>query len=288
MEPIFKCIEDSIDTPDYKITVDDSINEDLRRRDVEIGISNNKYDPTLTRKIFDELEGDFEARTRKIAKIYGLEDEVEQYLINNGPYRSHNDLDSIMQRAFCSKVEGDKSLEILVEDKRYNKEISGLNVTYELIKTAVKYLGKSIVYGGLPAEIQKKLAGENIKDPIYYTRIHSSIEFLIGTSIAIYSVIGIDHINGTIFRGIPSILFGGINFLRFISTFEENSEPIGSTIITPLYYLINGVKTMHQNKRKELESGLRIETRIEEIQQLPSPTEEQVSVLIEDERIKTK
>ena len=45
---------------------------------------------------------------------------------------------------------------------------------------------------------------------------------------------------------------------------------------------------MYQNKRKELESGLRIETIIEEIQQLPSPTEEQVSVLIGDERIKTK
>lgn len=250
------------------LRIDRSIDEKPAKpiEDTKIEAAEIKYDSAFARKIFDELEGDFETRTKKLAKIYGLEDEVEQHLVNFGPYRSHNDLDSIMKRAFCSKMD---SLEVFVEDKKHIQEISRLRVTYELIKDTVKYGLKAILYGALLPSMQKKLAEKDNDNPLYYTRINSMMEMMVGISGFSYALI--DYTKDG--QSITNTSFYGASLLIFMSGFLRSltSDLAGSPLVTSFYYLINGLKDIYSSKRKKLGQKIRIEPRIEETKQLPSP-----------------
>ena len=287
----------------------DSRYEDLRKRqpmdtlgkiETEIIKTDNriKYDSTLTRKIFDELDGDFEARTRKIAKIYGLEDEVEQYLVNNGPYRSHNDLDSIMQRAFADSkvydsIEDDDLESLVTKDLKINPIKLGYLLTKDLLKDCFHYF----IYGSLPGKIQEEIAEKRGENAIYYTRTNQILEPIIlggisfGAFEASYNMVG----------GIFAALFGLSLYFSCMRQYEviEDKKPFGSIFIVITYHSykwiasviknsINGLQEKYAQKKEELTPKVRIETRIEEIPQLSAPVDEQIPVLIEDERINTK
>lgn len=239
------------------------------------------YDGKLANKIFDELEGDFEVRARKLARIYGIEQEIEPLLLNYGPYRGHSDLDSIMQKAIENKETG--SLESLIGEP---KAVSGIRIFYEMIKD----IGRYAIFGALPASIQEKIAKKNNEIAIDYTILSSRSEFI--ASLILAGTLGYEFGNSLV------VLFSVIAFPCFelLSSVERHNEAktlgkaCGSPLVAIIYYPIKYLKDGYQTKKRKLNKKNELKYRIETegVKQLPFPQVSEDLVEIDSEGKITK
>ena len=172
---------------------------------------------------------------------------------------------------------------------KVNPLVAALGVTKDLLKD----LSYNFVHGSLPTQIQKKIAEERGENAFSYSKANIVLEPLILASVSLGAFNFSYTMHGSIFAVLPGIsLFS--SFLRHIAV-SIAGKPVGSIYLSLPYHSykwisnlfansIDGLKKRYKHKKKELGPKVRIETRIKEIPQLLSPTEEQAQVLIENER----
>jgi len=233
----------------------------------------------MIRRNFDELSGNFDDRVRSLGRVYGIEEEVEPYLLNNGPYRSHRDLDYVIGKSLENKKRNMlANLENIVDEEK-PKKVSKMLALYGVVKD----LGRYALYGALPIKIQEKIAEKHGENAITYSKVNMIAEpLLLGNISTIAFLAQYNNI------GIATAILTGISIVastfRIIDVTGGMPEPVGSFFIAVPYNTIRGIKNITQITGKSLkelyskkieqleENQERIQLRIDEdLSQLPSP-----------------